>query len=414
MVIFDVPLGSACDSEGYLYVVDLGLSNVRKFDPHGNHVMTIDHDFGFVVSIAISRDDEIYIIDNYYVKQFETDGTFVRQWGGFGSDPGQFFDPMYVAVDSDGNVYVTEDANQRVQKFDSEGNYILHWGEFGHGDGQFDYPMGITIDALDNIYVYDSGNDRIQKFDSTGNYISEFPTTDYGWAIYGITFAFGGLLYLATSNNKVYAVTTEGIYITEFEGEWGFEFHNPSSVAVFGSNVYVVDTWNQRIQRYRLTNVRLGEGVSSAIYGGQVYPFRQVFGNWNVGELVGDDYWYGGGGSLVGTRGGGGSPSDPDGLPTTGGGAGYGTDGVGGSGVCIIAYEMPQTYPKCPVLIPMKRGTRIVLRIRGGDGQLQEQTYYANRVHYKLHNAIVDVEFGVPTSDLISGVREALFQSAHL
>ena len=42
---------------------------------------------------------------------------FVRQWGSEGSDNSQFEGPLGIAVDSHGNVYVTDSGNQRIQVF---------------------------------------------------------------------------------------------------------------------------------------------------------------------------------------------------------------------------------------------------------------------------------------------------------
>jgi sugar lactone lactonase YvrE len=54
---------------------------------------------------------------NHRVHVFDNDGTFLRQWGGFGTDPGQFYRPMGIAIASDGRIFVGDTWNGRVQIF---------------------------------------------------------------------------------------------------------------------------------------------------------------------------------------------------------------------------------------------------------------------------------------------------------
>ena len=50
------------------------------------------------------------------------------------SGNGQFKDPIAVAVDRMGNVYVADYGNNRIQKFNSNGTFITTWGELGSGN----------------------------------------------------------------------------------------------------------------------------------------------------------------------------------------------------------------------------------------------------------------------------------------
>ena len=69
-----------------------------------------------------------------------------------------------MALDGDGNVYVTDTRNPRVQVFNSEGNFLRKWGSRGSEDGQFDRPYGLAIGSDGNVYVADTGYYRIQVF----------------------------------------------------------------------------------------------------------------------------------------------------------------------------------------------------------------------------------------------------------
>ncbi|MDO8727668.1 MAG: hypothetical protein Q7J35_16510 [Candidatus Methanoperedens sp.] len=54
--------------------------------------------------------------------------------------------------------------NNRIQKFSSDGTFLTQWGSAGTGVSQFSNPLGIAVDSSGNVYVADSGNRRIQKF----------------------------------------------------------------------------------------------------------------------------------------------------------------------------------------------------------------------------------------------------------
>jgi tripartite motif-containing protein 71 len=91
-------------------------------------------------------------------------------WGNVGSGHGQFFSPQGVAVDTSGNVFVTDGSNDRVQKFTNNGGFVTSWGTPGTGHGQFLFPPYLdliktgTVALKEHVYVVDVGNYRIQVF----------------------------------------------------------------------------------------------------------------------------------------------------------------------------------------------------------------------------------------------------------
>ncbi len=94
------------------------------------------------------------------------DYLFVASWGGAGTDDGQFFNPIGIAVDAaTSTVYVADTLNNRVQTFNASGGHIATWGEYGSDDGRLYSPHGIAVDAAGNtVYLVDTFNHRIQKF----------------------------------------------------------------------------------------------------------------------------------------------------------------------------------------------------------------------------------------------------------
>ncbi|MDO8873564.1 MAG: SBBP repeat-containing protein [Methanoregula sp.] len=60
-----------------------------------------------------------------------------------------------------------------MQKFSSTGTFLTKWGSRGIGDGQFSNPRGVAVDSSGNVYVSEFDNNRIQKFSSTGTFLAK-------------------------------------------------------------------------------------------------------------------------------------------------------------------------------------------------------------------------------------------------
>jgi len=112
------------------------------------------------------NDNTLYICDsrNHRIETFFTqDDSFVREWGRYGSEKGQFKLP-YIIYCCEDIVYVGD--NLSVQLFTSEGLFIQRIGNFEEGDeeGEFNDVCGVCV-VNDKLYVSDHRNTRIQVFE---------------------------------------------------------------------------------------------------------------------------------------------------------------------------------------------------------------------------------------------------------
>jgi len=209
-----------------------------------------------------------------YIKKFDSNGNFVAKFAitkgicdflSFGFAALKSPQPEGIAIDSKDFIYITDIQNHRVLKIGSKGSLIAIWGKKGVYEGEFDRPSGIAIDSKDNIYVCDTCNDRIQIFKSNGKFISswkgeweddtEFRTpcaiaidrNDYIYVLEGDFYCDG--------NNRIQIFDSSGKIIgkTGKKGVFDGEFNRPSGIAVDRDrNIYVADTENCRIQKFRL------------------------------------------------------------------------------------------------------------------------------------------------------------------
>jgi len=71
-------------------------------------------------------------------------------------------------------VYVADWDNHRIQVFDSAGTLLTGWGGFGSADGEFYHPAGVAATPGGDVYVADTGNGRIQRFSADGRFIGSW------------------------------------------------------------------------------------------------------------------------------------------------------------------------------------------------------------------------------------------------
>jgi streptogramin lyase len=183
---FDLPTGIAVDKDRNVYVDDFRNRRIQKFDSNGKFLLEWAPDpAGSPGSIAVDQNGNVYISlfegEDHRIQKFDSNGKLLLTWGDTGSGDGQFAGQIEdIAIDQDGNLYVTDSHNHRIQKFDSNGNFLAKFGggPSQEGKGQFDDPLGIAVDSQGNIYVVDSY--FLQKLDWQGNFITQWPRTDGG------------------------------------------------------------------------------------------------------------------------------------------------------------------------------------------------------------------------------------------
>src|SRR5947209_5816928 len=77
--------------------------------------------------------------------------------------------PAGIAVDGEGNVYVSDYALDRLVKFGPDGSVLAQWGSSGNALGQFNAPFGVALDEHNTLYVVDQLNNRVQRFGPDGS-----------------------------------------------------------------------------------------------------------------------------------------------------------------------------------------------------------------------------------------------------
>jgi uncharacterized protein (TIGR03663 family) len=277
---FSFPRAVTVDAGGQIYVADSGNNRIQVFGPDGTFLRQWGNtckldtgescqgdgrgQFNEPWGIAVDGDGNVYVSDtwNHRIQKFDNQGNFITMWGQFGSTSGElgqaglFYGPRSVTLGQDGNVYVMDTGNKRIQAFTPDGEYVAQYGGAGVVEGRFDEPVGLAQDAAGNWYVADTWNRRIQKFDSKFNYVAQWPVD--GWASQSVVNKPG--LAVERARNIVYAVDPENYRVLAFNadgtfratfGQYGSDpmsFMLPTGIAVDSDGkVFVADGDGHRI-----------------------------------------------------------------------------------------------------------------------------------------------------------------------
>ena len=157
---------------GQIYVAIWDRHSIIVF----NSDLTFAHSFGsegsgdgqflFPFNIAIDNDGLVYVTDcnNHRVQKFTPDGQFIAWFGGGkGAGFGQLDKPSGIAIDNAGTglVYVSEGGNSRISVFTRDGDFVRCFGGKGGSDEKFNNPLGMAFDKDGFLYICDSRNERI-------------------------------------------------------------------------------------------------------------------------------------------------------------------------------------------------------------------------------------------------------------
>jgi sugar lactone lactonase YvrE len=268
------PVAINFDATGNMYIADLTANLIRKINTAG------------IITTIAGDTTGVNIGTNY---GYNGDGILATT--------AKLNYPADIAFDALGNLYISDQYNERIRKVNTSGIIatVAGNGTQGYsGDGAFataaklSLPGGLAFDALGNLYIADGGNNCIRMINTLGNIstIAGNGATNYsgdnGYATAAalnrptsLAFDVSGNLYIAdTYNNLIRKVNTLGI-ITTVAGDttgvnagtnYGYsgdgmlattaKLNFPSDVSLDAlGNLYISDQYNERIRKVNTSGV---------------------------------------------------------------------------------------------------------------------------------------------------------------
>jgi uncharacterized protein (TIGR03437 family) len=286
------PEGIAADGAGNLFIADTGDNRIRKVTPAGT------------------------------ISTVAGNGT-----SGFGGDGGpatsaELNNPISVAVDVAGNLFIADFENNRIRKVTPAGTISTVAGNgiqgFG-GDGgpatsaELNYPGDVAVDGAGNLFIVDWGNNRIRKVTPAGaistvagNGTAGFSgdggpaTSAEMWGPEGVAADGAGNVFFADSgNDRIRRVTPAGTISTVagngvqgFSGDGGpatsAELWGPYGVAVDSAgNLFIADLYNNRVRRVTPASmIGTVAGNGTAGFSGDGAPATSAELNYPIGVAV--------------------------------------------------------------------------------------------------------------------------------
>ena len=184
------PHGIDVDSEGNVWIADARLANERELQENPS---------------ASNRGSAVL--------KFSPTGELLMTLGTpgeMGDPPARFTAPNDVLVAPNGNIYVAEthtaqfqdepgpDSKSRISIFAPDGTFIKTFGQWGFEDGEFRSPHSLAMDSQGRLFVADRGNNRIQIFTQDGEHLDTW---------YQFSRISG--LFIDRSNDMLYAIDSE-------------------------------------------------------------------------------------------------------------------------------------------------------------------------------------------------------------
>ena len=243
----------AVNSEGLLAVTDVPNHCVHLLTTEGALVRSIEEGVlgNVLYGVAFDMNGNIWVTDdsNNKLVKLSQSGQLLQTIHQIHSESDHFYQPDGVSVSQEGLIYVCDSGNHRITVHDEEGKFLFAFGSQGSGPQQFSSPIDIAFGSDGLVYITDNLNDRVCVWSKEGTFKRDFKTKCRPTCIAATSD--NHLLVTSYSSKTVMVYTLEGELIHQFgaKGSQPGRFNSCWGICIDNSGlVYIADGGNKCVQ----------------------------------------------------------------------------------------------------------------------------------------------------------------------
>ncbi|MEI6564033.1 MAG: 6-bladed beta-propeller, partial [bacterium] len=176
-------IGVFVDNDGTLYVSDTQRGQVVIFDAAGKYTGELGHPGELKPTAIEIADNRLYIADmkSQHVLIYDKSSHAMLESipkPGVTNESERLFQPVGLARDQEGRLYVSDIGAFRIQVYNADGSYLRTIGRHGDSPGEFVRNKGIALDREHRLYSVDAGFQILQLFDAQDRILMYFGEPD--------------------------------------------------------------------------------------------------------------------------------------------------------------------------------------------------------------------------------------------
>jgi len=255
------PAGIVSDGERFMYIADPSARLVHRVDFLENEVTYLSHadtePLASPVGVALDSDGNCYVTDSVKARvyKFNSKAEYV---GILGSGVAEFQRPAGIAIGRNDFKYIADVLTNKITVFDEKDRFIMDFPEPAAAK-ELNKPVNIAVDANGNVYVTDAFNFTVKLFDNKGKLIRSIGSVGDGPGSFarpkGVALDSQGHIYIIDANFDNFQIFNDSGKLLLFVGNTGKkpgQFFMPNGIYIdHEDRIYVSDSYNQRVQIFQ-------------------------------------------------------------------------------------------------------------------------------------------------------------------